>query len=63
MPVHNTVFHSPEENNKAKLIGNAYRFASIIFSTTFCLAYLVWNANRLFISSTKLQHNVIIKSE
>ena len=42
---------------------NAYRFASIFFSTTFCIAYLVWNANMLFISSTKLQHNVIIKSE
>ena len=42
---------------------NAYRVASIIVSTKFCLAYLVWNANRLFISSTKLQHNVIIKSE
>ena len=42
---------------------NAYRFASIIFRTKVCLAYLVWNANRLFLSSTKLQHNVIIKSE
>jgi hypothetical protein len=42
---------------------NAYRFASVIFSTTLCIAYLVWNANRVFISSTKLQHNVIIKGE
>jgi len=43
---------------------NAYHFVSIIFSTKFCIAYLVWNANRLFISSKKLQqHIVIIKSE
>jgi hypothetical protein len=28
---------------------------------TFCPSYLVWNANRLSVSSKKLQHNIIIK--
>jgi len=32
---------------------NANRFASIIFSTKFVIAYLIWNANSLFISSKK----------
>jgi hypothetical protein len=54
MPGHNTVFHSPEENNKTKLIG----------LMAVCMEHIICNtANRLFISSTKLQHNVIIKSE
>jgi hypothetical protein len=28
---------------------------------TFWPSYLVWNANRLFVSSKKIQHNIIIK--